>query len=39
MIEIQTWIFICMIAGLIIAGFILAYQDQTIKKLKKKLKH
>lgn len=38
MIEVQTWLFVLMIVALIVAGFALGYQDDKIKKLKKKLK-
>jgi pyocin large subunit-like protein len=38
MIEVQTWLFVSMIIGLIAAGVMIGYQDDKIKKLKKKLK-
>jgi len=38
MIEIQMWLFVSMIIGLIAAGVYVGYQDDQIKKLKKKLK-
>jgi hypothetical protein len=39
MMEINTWIFVAMIAGLIVAGVFIDIQDKKIKQLRKDIKH
>jgi hypothetical protein len=37
MIEIQTWLFVALVIGLIISGILLEVQQTKINKLKKKI--